>query len=100
MRRPPASGDQTPELHVTAVPHLAVPTGTSAATVVAREPSQDPALEARRFLRLESLTDIAFRAHFEELIVSGVYTVLHGRLLVMRIIGGGTRRFAVVASEA
>jgi hypothetical protein len=87
-------------MHVTAVRHLAVPTGTAAATVIAREPSADPAGESRRFLRLESLPDIAFRAHFEELIVSGVYTVLHSRLLVLRVIGGGTRRFAVVASES
>jgi len=87
-------------MHVTAVRHLAVPTGTAAATVIAREPSADPTIESRRFLRLESLPDIAFRAHFEELIVSGVYTVLHDRLLVLRVIGGGTRRFAVVASES
>jgi hypothetical protein len=87
-------------LHVTAVRHLAVPTGTAAATVIAREPSSDPVIEARRFLRLEALPDIAFRAHFEELIVSGVYTVMHNRVLVLRVIGGGTRRFAVVASES
>lgn len=87
-------------MHVTAVRHLAVPTGTAAATVIAREPSLDPAIEARRFLRLEALPDIAFRAHFEELIVSGVYTVMHNRVLVLRVIGGGTRRFAIVASES
>jgi hypothetical protein len=85
---------------ITAVRHLAVPTGTAAATVIAREPSPDPAIEARRFLRLDALPDIAFRAHFEELIVSGVYTVLNNRALVLRVIGGGTRRFAVVASES
>jgi hypothetical protein len=87
-------------MHVTAVRHLAVPTGTAAATVIAHEPSPDPAIESRRFLRIEALPDIAFRAHFEELIVSGVYTVMHNRVLVLRVIGGGTRRFAVVASES
>jgi hypothetical protein len=95
-----ATGDITSNMTVSAVAHLAVPTGTAAATVVAREPFADAAIESRRFARLEALTDIAFRANFEELIVSGVYTVLHGRLLVLRVIGGGTRRFAVVASVA
>lgn len=84
-------------MRVSAVAHLAVPTGTAAATVIAREPFEDAAIEARRFARLEALSDVAFRANFEELIVSGVYTVLHGRLLVLRVIGGGTRRFALVA---
>lgn len=93
-----ATGDITSNMTVSAVAHLAVPTGTAAATVVAREPFADEAIESRRFARLEALPDIAFRANFEELVVSGVYTVLHGRLLVLRVIGGGTRRFAVVAS--
>lgn len=100
MLRFPPAGDITSRMHVTAVRHLAVPTGTAAATVIAREPSADPMAESRRFLRIAALPDIAFRAHFEELIVSGVYTVLHDRLLVLRVIGGGTRRFAVVASES
>lgn len=100
MHLPPSASDRSSVMHVTAVRHLAVPTGTAAATVIAREPLPDPAIEARRFLRIEALPDIAFRAHFEELIVSGVYTVMHNRVLVLRVIGGGTRRFAVVASES
>lgn len=99
MHTPPSASDRRAVLHVTAVKHLAVPTGTAAATVIAREPSLDPAIESRRFRRIEALPDIAFRANFEELIVSGVYTVIHNRALVLRVIGGGTRRFAVVASE-
>lgn len=80
------------------IAHLVVPTGTSAATVVAREPSADPAIEARRFARLVALEPISFRAQIEELIVQGVYTVVHGRVLVLRVIGGGTRTFAIVAA--
>lgn len=84
---------------IAAARHLAVPTGTSAATVIAREPSPDPAIESRRFARLAALSEIAFRAQFEELVVSGVYTVLQGRLLVVRVIKGSERRFAVVGED-
>lgn len=93
-----SAGDIKSCMEVSAVAHLAVPTGTAAATVIAQSPCADPATESRRFARLESLSDIAFRANFEELIVSGVYTVLHGRFLVLRVIAGNVRRFAVVAS--
>jgi len=79
------------------IERLAVPTGTAAATVIATEPSTDPVCEARRFARIAALCDIEFRAQFEELVVSGVYTVLHGRLLVMRIVGAGVRNLAFVA---
>lgn len=85
---------------ITAVSHLAVPTGTAAATVIAGEPFADPAIESRRFARLAAASDIAFRAQFEELIVSGVYTVLHNRVLVLRVIHGGSRSFAVVGENA
>jgi len=79
------------------VARLAVPTGTAAATVIAREPSEDPTCEARRFARIAALADTDFRAQFEELVVSGVYTVLHERLLAMRIVGAGVRNLAFVA---
>jgi hypothetical protein len=80
------------------VEHLVVPTGTAAATVVATVPSEDPGIESRRFARIQALGSPAFRAHFEELIVQGVYTVLHGRLLVLRVIGGGVRSLALVCA--
>lgn len=94
-----ASGPTTPDTAITAATHLAVPTGTAAATVIAREPLADPAIDARRFARLSALPDIAFRANFEELIVSGVYTVLHNRVLVLRVIRGSQRWFAVVGED-
>ena len=80
------------------VEHLVVPTGTAAATVVATMPSDDPGIESRRFARIQALGSPAFRAHFEELIVQGVYTVLHGRLLVLRVIGGGVRSLGLVCA--
>jgi hypothetical protein len=82
----------------TPVEHLVVPTGTAAATVVATVPSEDPGIESRRFARIQALGQPAFRAHFEELIVQGVYTVLHGRMLVLRVIGGGVRSLALVCA--
>jgi hypothetical protein len=85
-------------MSATPIAHLVVPTGTAAATVVAQEPSPDPAIESRRFARLEALEPVAFRAQLEELIVQGVYTALHGRLLILRVIGGGRRTFGVVVS--
>jgi hypothetical protein len=79
-----------------AIERLAVPTGTAAATVIAGEPATDPVCEARRFARIAALPDTEFRAQFEELVVAGVYTVLHGRLLAMRIVGAGVRNLAFV----
>lgn len=100
MPRQQSAGAPTPAVTITAVRQLAVPTGTAAATVVADEPFADPAIESRRFARLAASSDIAFRAQFEELIVSGVYTVLHNRVLVLRVIHGGRRSFAVVGEDA
>lgn len=76
------------------IARLAVPTGTAAAAVVMREPTGDPTTEGRRFAAIAALDDEGFRGNFEELIVSGVYTVLSDRILVLRITGGGTRAFA------
>lgn len=79
---------------VAPIARLAVPTGTAAAVVVMREPTGDASLEARRFRVLESLDDARFRAAFEELIVSGVYTVLSEKVLVLRISDHGVKSFA------
>ena len=86
-----------PAWRIGPIARLAVPTGTAAATVIAPEPSHDPVCEARRFARIAALADTDFRAQFEELVVSGVYTVLHERLLAMRIVGAGVRNLAFVA---
>ena len=85
-------------MEVAPIPRLAVPTGTAAAAVILRDPTGDPEIDARRFACIARLADAEFRGAFEELIVAGVYTVLTGRVLVLRVSGGGIRCFAAVVS--
>lgn len=81
-------------MEVAPIPRLAVPTGTAAAAVILRDPTGDPSIDARRFAAISLLDDAGFRGAFEELIVAGVYTVLAGRVLVLRVSGGGQRSYA------
>ncbi|MEY4117397.1 MAG: hypothetical protein RLZZ116_725 [Planctomycetota bacterium] len=97
-RMTPRKGRYNSCMKVAPIARLAVPTGTAAAVVVMREPTGDPSLDARRFSALESLDDARFRATFEELIVSGVYTVLSERVLVLRVSDHGVKSFAAVVA--
>ena len=81
-------------MKVALVPRIAVPTGTAAATVVMRETTGDPTTDARRFIALAALDDEMLRGTFEELIVGGIYTVLVGRVLVLRVNHAGVRSIA------
>lgn len=92
----PREGRYNSRMKAAPIARLAVPTGTAAAVVVMREPTGDPTLDARRFSTLESLDDARFRAAFEELIVSGVYTVLSEKVLVLRVSDHGVKSFAAV----
>ena len=83
-------------MKVALVPRIAVPTGTAAATVVMRETTGDPTTDARRFIALAALDDEMLRGTFEELIVGGIYTVLVGRVLVLRVNHAGVRSIAAV----
>ncbi len=85
-------------MKVALVPRIAVPTGTAAATVVMRETTGDPATDARRFIALAALDDEMLRGTFEELIVGGIYTVLVGRVLVLRVNHAGVRSIAAVVA--
>ena len=85
-------------MRVAPITRFAVPTGTSAATVVLTEPTGDPDIDRRRFAALECLPDEQFRGEFEELIVAGVYAVLAGRVLVLRVNHAGTRAYAAVVA--
>lgn len=85
-------------MKVALVPRIAVPTGTAAATVVMRETTGDPATDARRFIALAALDDEMLRGTFEELIVGGIYTVLVGRILVLRVNHAGVRSIAAVVA--
>ncbi len=85
-------------MKVALVPRIAVPTGTAAATVVMRETTGDPTTDARRFIALAALDDEMLRGTFEELIVGGIYTVLVGRVLVLRVNHAGVRSIAAVVA--
>ena len=85
-------------MKVALVPRIAVPTGTAAATVVMRETTGDPTTDARRFIALAALDDEMLRGTFEELIVGGIYTVLVGRILVLRVNHAGVRSIAAVVA--
>ena len=85
-------------MKVALVPRIAVPTGTAAATVVMRETTGDPTTDARRFIALAALDDEMLRGTVEELIVGGIYTVLVGRVLVLRVNHAGVRSIAAVVA--
>lgn len=80
------------------VPHLAVPTGTSAGSVVAESPSTNPSLEQRRFGRIRTLGPSEQRASILGLIQEGVYAERRDCLLVVRRTSAGQRRHFVIAS--
>jgi hypothetical protein len=63
-----------------------------------RETTGDPATDARRFIALAALDDEMLRGTFEELIVGGIYTVLVGRVLVLRVNHAGVRSIAAVVA--
>lgn len=83
-------------MSIAPVARFAVPAGTAAAVVVAREPTGDEVSDSRRFSAIARLDDAHFRGSFEELVVAGVYTVLADRVLVLRISRSGTRSLAAL----
>jgi hypothetical protein len=87
-------------MDIAPVARFAVPAGTAAAIVVAREATGDETTDSRRFAAIASLDDARFRGSFEELIVAGVYTVLSERVLVLRVSAGGVRTFAALVAIA
>lgn len=78
------------------VPHLAVPIGTAAATVVAVAPHADPIAEGRRFGTFAPLDEVAFSARLEELVRIGVYGRFDGSVMVLRMTLHGTRAYGAV----
>ena len=83
-------------MSIAPVARFAVPAGTAAAIVVAREPTGDEFSDSRRFGAIAGLDDARFRGSFEELVVAGVYTVLADRVLVLRISRSGVRSLAAL----
>lgn len=77
-------------------PHLAVPTGTAAATVVSTSPHADPVAEGRRFAVLAALGGTAFAERFAQLLAQGVYARFERCVMVLRISVDGQRSFAAV----
>ena len=84
-------------MNLAPVARFAVPAGTAAAIVVAREATGDELTDSRRFAAIAALDDAHFRGSFEELVVAGVYTVLAERVLVLRISQSGVRSLAALA---
>ena len=84
-------------MNLAPVARFAVPAGTAAAIVVAREATGDELTDSRRFAAIAALDDAHFRGSFEELVVAGVYTVLAERVLVLRISQSGIRSLAALA---
>ena len=79
---------------------LVVPAGTAVAIVVSREPHADPKLEMRRWERLSTLDHSAQREALELLVATGVFTVLHNAVLVVRIVREGSRAIAAIVAPA
>jgi hypothetical protein len=77
---------------------LVVPAGTAVAIVVSRESHADPTLEMRRWERIAALDTSAQREALELLVASGVFTVLHDAVLVVRIVREGSRALAAIVA--
>ena len=85
-------------MNAASIARLVVPAGTAAACVVATEPFEDPALEARRFARCAHLPAATQLAQIVALVRDGVCAELRGQTVVLRVIAAGVRHHAAVMS--
>lgn len=82
------------------ISHIALPTGTSAGSVVEPRAVANPTLEARRFGHLSALEPASRRDAFATLVRDGVFVIRRDTLILIRRSRAGERvLFAIIAAS-